>query len=417
MASVADETASKAQGPYAAFAFRDFRFWIGYRFLSGVALQMKNVGVGWYLYDTTGSALTLGLAGLAAFLPSIAFALLTGHVADTYNRRNVVALSFGLCTLGMGALAFAVLSGSAPLWLIYVSVVMIGIGRAFGNPASQAITPSLVPRTHFANAVTWYSSFWQVATVAGPAIGGLLYIGGPNVVFFTATGCFALASLMVCMIRTPLDPPGTGRGPISWATVSVGLTFMWSRPVMFGAVALDLVAVLFGGVTALLPIIAKDVLETGPLGLGLLRSCPAIGSIVMSAAIAYYPITSGAGRKMLIAVGIYGLAIVVFGFSSLIWLSMLALLVVGAADSVSVVIRHTMVQAEAPDEMRGRVAAVNSIFISGSADLGEFRAGASAALFGAANAIVIGGIVTIVLAGLWVKLFPALYARDKIIDN
>jgi MFS family permease len=414
-ASPAGET-PQAQGAYAAFAFRDFRFWIAYRLLSGVALQMKNVGVGWYIYDLTGSALALGLAGLATFMPSVVLALFTGHVADSYNRRLVVVLSFGLCAIGMGALAVAVLMGAAPLWLIYVSVVLIGIGRAFGNPASQAITPNLVPREAFANAVTWYSSFWQVATVGGPAIGGLLYIGGPSVCFVAATACFVAACVMVAVIRTPLDPPKSGKGPISIASLLVGLHFMWSRPVMFGAVALDLVAVLFGGVAGLLPIVAKDILMTGPWGLGLLRSCPAVGAIAMSAVLAYYPITSKAGRKMLLAVVVYGLAIAAFGLSETLWLSMIALCVVGASDSVSVVVRHTMVQSEAPDEMRGRVAAVNSVFISGSADLGEFRAGTMGAFVGAANAIILGGLTTSALALLWFKLFPDLARRDKIVN-
>jgi MFS family permease len=416
MSETQDKPAQQADGAYAAFAYRDFRYWIGYRLLSGIALQMKNVGVGWYIYDMTGSALALGLAGLATFLPSVVLALFTGHVADTYNRRLVVVLSFSLCALGMGLLTAAVILGSAPLWLIYVCVVMIGVGRAFGNPASQAITPNLVPREIFANAVTWYSSFWQVATVGGPAIGGLLYIGGPSVCFIAATLCFIVASLLVAVIRTPLDPPKSGKGPISVASLLVGLHFMWSRPVMFGAVALDLVAVLFGGVAGLLPIVAKDILMTGPWGLGLLRSCPAIGAIAMSAVLAYYPITSKAGRKMLIAVVIYGLAIAAFGMSDILWFSMLALCVVGAADSVSVVVRHTMVQSEAPDEMRGRVAAVNSVFISGSADLGEFRAGSMGAFMGAANAIILGGLMTSALALAWFRLFPDLAKRDKIVS-
>ncbi|MBM3607876.1 MAG: MFS transporter, partial [Alphaproteobacteria bacterium] len=294
----------------------------------------------------------------------------------------------------------------------------IGVGRAFANPASQAITPNLVPREHFTNAVTWYSSSWHLASVTGPAIGGLLYWWfGTLTVFAIATVIFFVAALCAWVLRTPLDPSKAGRGPVTWETLSAGFVFLWSKPVMLGAISLDLVAVLFGGVTALLPIVAKDILQTGPEGLGLLRSCPAIGAIAMSAVLARWPIRSNAGKLMLICVAIYGVAVVIFGFSTWLWLSMALLFIVGAADMVSVVIRHTMVQAETPDEMRGRVAAVNSIFIGTSSDLGEFRAGMSAAAFGTVNAIVIGGAMTFAFALWWFKLFPDLAKRQKVIED
>jgi MFS family permease len=401
-----------------AFTYRDFRYWVSYRFLSGVAYQIKTVGIGWYLYDTTGSTIALGLAGLFAFLPSIVFALVTGHVADTYNRKLIVTLSFWLCTFAMGILTLAVFQGVAPLWLIYTATVLMGIGRAFANPASQAITPNLVPKEHFANAITWYSSCWHMATIAGPVIGGLLYaFAGTKVVFITATVVFAISAICAWVLRTPLDPPKSGRGPISMETLLAGFTFMWGKPVMFGAVALDCVAVLFGGVNALLPVIAKDVLQAGPEALGLLRSSPAVGAILMSAVVARYPVQSRAGQKMLISVAIYGALIALFGFSPWLWTSVILLGLIGAADMISVVIRHTMVQAETPDDMRGRVAAVNSIFIGATGDLGEFRAGLSAAAVGVVPAIVLGGITTVGFALLWFKLFPALAKRDKLIEH
>jgi len=401
-----------------AFAFRDFRYWIGYRLLSGIALQIKNVGVGWYLYDLTGSAVALALAGLFTFLPSLVLALITGHAADTYNRKRIVVLSYSLAGVSMLALTLAVYVNHSPLWLIYLAVVMIGVGRAFANPASQAITPNLVPRAHFANAVTWYSSSWHLASVTGPAIGGLLYWWfGTLTVFAIATLIFFVAALCAYVLRTPLDPSTAGRGPVTWETLSAGFVFLWSKPVMLGAISLDLVAVLFGGVTALLPIVAKDILQTGPEGLGLLRSCPAIGAIAMSAFLARYPIRKNAGKLMLICVAIYGVAVVAFGFSSWLWVSMGLLLVVGASDMVSVVIRHTMVQAETPDEMRGRVAAVNSIFIGTASDLGEFRAGMSAAAIGTAPAIIIGGMMTVGFALAWFKVFPALAKRQKVVED
>lgn len=407
-----------ANASLAAFAYRDFRYWVSYRFLSGVAYQIKTVGIGWYLYDTTGSTIALGLAGLFAFMPSILLALVTGHVADTYNRKLIVTLSYWLCVFSMAILAVAIMRGGAPVWLIYVSTVLMGIGRAFANPASQAITPNLVPREHFANAVTWFSSSWHLATVAGPAIGGLLYaFAGTLVVFTSATIIFAVAAVCAGALRTNLDPPKSGRGPISMQSLFAGFTFMWSRPVMFGAVALDCVAVLFGGVNALLPVIAKDILQAGPEALGLLRSSPAVGAILMSAIIARYPVRSRAGRKMLVAVALYGLLTVLIGLSPMLWASVALLALMGAADMVSVVIRHTMVQAETPDDMRGRVAAVNSIFIGATGDLGEFRAGLSAAAFGLVPAIVLGGVTTMALAALWFRLFPALAKRDKLLEG
>lgn len=407
-----------ANASLAAFAYRDFRYWVSYRFLSGVAYQIKTVGIGWYLYDTTGSTIALGLAGLFAFMPSILLALVTGHVADTYNRKLIVTLSYWLCVFSMAILAVAIMRGGAPVWLIYVSTVLMGIGRAFANPASQAITPNLVPREHFANAVTWFSSSWHLATVAGPAIGGLLYaFAGTLVVFTSATIIFAVAAVCAGALRTNLDPPKSGRGPISMQSLFAGFTFMWSRPVMFGAVALDCVAVLFGGVNALLPVIAKDILQAGPEALGLLRSSPAVGAILMSAIIARYPVRSRAGRKMLVAVALYGLLTVLIGLSPVLWASVALLALMGAADMVSVVIRHTMVQAETPDDMRGRVAAVNSIFIGATGDLGEFRAGLSAAAFGLVPAIVLGGVTTMALAALWFRLFPALAKRDKLLEG
>lgn len=413
---MANEESAVASGPYSAFAYRDFRYWVAYRYLSGVALQMRAVAVGWYLYETTGSAIALGIAGLVTFVPSLMFSLITGQVADIYNRRTVVMVSFGVCGLAMMALTAAIVAGSPPLWLIYLCVGVIGVARGFGNPASQAITPNLVPKEHFANAVTWYSSIWQFAVVSGPAIGGLLYIFGPNAIFYASSVAFILSVACVGMLRTPLDPSKAGRGPVTWETLSAGLRFIWTRQVIFGAIALDLVAVLFGGVTALLPIIAKDVLDVGATGLGVLRSCPAIGAVIMGYLIARVPVQSRAGSKMLVAVGIYGVAAVLVGLSPWFLLTCVCLFIMGASDQVSVVIRHTMVQSDTPDEMRGRVAAVNSIFVSGSADLGEFRAGMSAALFGVGNAIVIGGVCTVFFAAAWAKFFPELAARDKLVN-
>lgn len=411
----------KFRASLAAFEFRDFRYLAAWRFTHGLSYQMKNVAVGWYIYDITGSAFALGLAGLITFLPSVVLALITGHVADTYDRKLVTGLSSGLTVVAMAAILVGLLTGSAPVWLIYVATFLTGISRAFSGPASQAITPNVVPREIFANAVTWISSSWQVSTILGPAVGGLLYgglffTGGPIVAFSGVMIVTLVSVVCIFMLRTDLKPKTEGRGPITLTTLTAGLTFMWQRQVIFGAVALDLVAVLFGGVAGLLPIIAKDILQVGPEGLGLLRSAPAVGAIIMATLIAWYPIQSRAGAKMLIAVAIFGLTIIVFGLSTSLYLSLAAMALMGAADMVSVVTRHTMVQSDTPDEMRGRVSAVNSIFIGASSDLGDFRSGTMAAIIGTVPAILFGGAMTVSLAVAWRWLFPELAKRDKLVE-
>ncbi len=408
--------AAGAEG-YAAFRSRDFRLHCAARLIMGVALSMQATAIGWYVYSVTESPLALGLTGLATFLPAVFLALFTGHVADTQNRRVIVTICFAVFALASLGLLFAAASRTEDVRWIYLFTFIAGMARAFANPAAQALTPNLVPKEHFANAVTWYSSAWSAARILGPAIGGLLYIAGPAVPFAVVFAGFAIATILVWLISTGGAPAKAGRGPVTWATLSAGLHFIASRKVLLGGISLDLVAVLFGGAMALLPAVAKDILHTGPWGLGLLRAAPAIGAISMGAALAHWPIRGGAGKKMLAAVGVYGLATVLFGVSQNLLLSMLMLAVAGAADQISVVVRHTMVQAETPDEMRGRVAAVNSIFISGSSDLGEFESGATAEWWGTAPAIIAGGAATIAFAALWAAIFPDLRNRDKLVGK
>jgi MFS family permease len=413
---VADGAGAKQNTGYAAFRHRDFRFHCAARLLFGVALSMQTVAVGWYIYSVTNSALLLGVSGLASFLPAAVLALFAGHFADTHNRRRIVALSFACCAVGSFGLLMLVIGGSADVRLIYACILLVGSGRAFANPASQALTANVVPKEHFPNAVTWYSSAWSTSRIIGPAVGGLLYVLGPVAPFMVSCLFFASASLCVAMVSVSIRPQG-GRGPITWETLSAGLRFIRSRQVILGAISLDLVAVLFGGATALLPIVAKDILQVDAWGLGLLRSAPALGAIAMGAYLAHSPIRGKAGKSMLIAVAIYGLCIVGFGLSDGLLFSMLMLAGSGAADQISVVIRHTMVQAETPDEMRGRVAAVNSIFVSGSSDLGEFESGVTAAWWGAVPAIIVGGAATIGFAALWSVIFPQLRERDQIVGK
>ena len=401
---------------YEAFTHRDFRFHCSARLLFGIALSMQTVAVGWYVYGVTNSALALGFSGLASFLPPAVLALFAGHFADTHNRRKIVASSFAVCALGSFGLLALVMSGSSDVRFIYACIVAVASGRAFANPAAQALTANVVPKEHFPNAVTWYSSAWSTARIIGPAVGGLLYVAGPVAPFLVACLFFASASLCVAMVSVSVTPQG-GRGPITWEALSAGLRFIRSRQVIMGAISLDLVAVLFGGASALLPIVAQDLLHVGPWGLGLLRSSPALGAIAMGAWLAHAPIRSKAGKTMLIAVAVYGLAIVGFGLSDTLILSMLMLAMSGAADQISVVIRHTMVQSETPDEMRGRVAAVNSIFVSGSSDLGEFESGVTAWWWGTVPAIFFGGAATLGFAALWSALFPQLRDRDQVVGK
>ena len=409
-------TGGKENSGYAAFTHRDFRFHCTARLLFGIALSMQTVAVGWYIYSVTNSALLLGISGLASFLPAAILALFAGHVADTHNRRKIVAGSFAVCTMGALGLLALVISGSSDVRLIYACIVAVGSGRAFANPAAQALTANVVPKEHFPNAVTWYSSAWSTSRIIGPAVGGLLYLLGPVAPFMVACVFFGAASLCVAMVSVS-DRPQGGRGPITWETISVGLQFIRSRQVILGAISLDLVAVLFGGATALLPVVAKDILQVDAWGLGLLRSAPALGAIAMGAYLAHSPIRGKAGKKMLIAVAIYGLSIIGFGLSGSLIVSMLMLASSGAADQISVVIRHTMVQSETPDDMRGRVAAVNSIFVSGSSDLGEFESGVTAAWWGTVPAIIFGGAATVGFATLWAVMFPQLRERDQIVGK
>ena len=408
----------RAIGGRAVFRHRDFRLFCGARFLSGLALQSQNVAMGWFVYDLTGSALALGLVGLAAFAPAVLCALITGHVADTYDRRLVGGLAFAtMAAAAVGLLLYARAAAGGhglPIWPVYALVVVTGTARAFGNPATQALLPTLVPREVFGSALAWNSSIWQTASITGPAVGGFLYALGPTVVFVVAACAFALAAALLVAIRH--RPPTGARAPVSWGALVAGLAYIRSQPVIFGAISLDLVAVLLGGATALLPIFAQDVLGTGPWGLGLLRSAPAAGGVLTALVLANRPLQRHVGRRMLIAVGIFGLATVGFGLSRSLPLSMACLFVLGCADMISVFVRQTLVQGETPDAMRGRVAAVNTVFIGASNELGEFESGTLAALVGAVPAVVFGGLATLAVALLWSRLFPALRDRDRLID-
>ena len=389
------------------------RFWYA-RFAGTSANQMLMVAVGWQMYELTGSAWDLGLVGLLQFLPALALVLVAGHVVDGFHRGRIVALCMAAQVIITLVLAFATLRGWASRELLLGTSVLLGVVKAFQMPSSQALTPLLVPAAVLPRALAFASTGSQAAIVAGPAIGGFVYAGGAAAVYGLCTLLFALAGALVFGVRYE-HPPRASRA-ITLDTLLAGVRFVRNKPVVLGAISLDLFAVLLGGATALLPIFAKDVLFVGPWGLGLLRAAPAVGAFTLSLALTRWPITRRAGHVLLGAVALYGVATLVFGLSTSFALSMGALVVVGAADMVSVVIRQSLVQLDTPDAMRGRVSAVNSVFIGASNQLGEFESGATAALLGPVGSVLLGGIGTIVVAAAWVRLFPPLAQRDRLSD-
>ncbi|TBW34525.1 MFS transporter [Siculibacillus lacustris] len=390
------------------------RRFLAARFSFGIAMQIHDVGVGWYVYSITGSAWSLGLIGLAVFVPAVVLALPAGEVVDRFDRRLVIASAYGAMALAAtGLLVTVLLEGRSP-WPIYGFAMVIGAARAFAMPGLQALLPSLVPRRLFASTLALASSTWQVSVIAGPAIGGLLYAVGPAVVFATALTGFGVAALAV----TGIEPrPSTARREKpTLDSLFAGIRFIRSRPSLLGAISLDLFAVLLGGATALLPIYARDILLTGPWGLGLLRSAPALGAATMGLVLAHRPLGGRAGYKMFAAVALFGAVTVGFGLSTSLPLSLGFLVLLGAADMVSVVVRQTLVQHDTPDEMRGRVSAVNAVFVGASNELGQFESGALAALVGVVGSVVIGGLGTLAVAATWAKLFPGLLSRDRLTD-
>jgi len=405
-------TSSARQNGWRVFRNADFARFAIARFGSGIGLQMIVVGVGWYVYDLTNSALALGLVGLAIFLPTASLALVTGHIADNFNRARIVGLCFGLIAVVAAGLAMLAASGTRNVSLIYALLALMGTARAFANPASQALVPTLVPKAEFSAAVAFNSSLWQISVVAGPSLGGLLYALGPQAVFGVAAACLALSAIMAFSITARRE--ATPRERPTWPILVAGIHYIRANPAILGAISLDLFAVLLGGAASLMPIYARDILHTGPWGLGLLRSAPAIGAFVVAVTLAQFPIRHKAGRVLFVAVAAFGVMTIAFGLSTSLPLSMLFLTIMGGADMLSVFIRQNLVQLETPDAMRGRVAAVNTVFIGASNELGDFESGVVAALIGAVPAVIVGGLGTIAVAALWAWLFPALRRRDQL---
>lgn len=392
--------------PRAALSHKGFRYYWIARLCATFAVQIVSVSVGWLVYDLTREPLMLGFVGLAQFLPSLLLVLVTGSVADRYNRRMIMSL----CLIAEFMLAILlvvfVVTGTHDVVLIFAILTAYGIARAFFGPVIQSLVPNLVPREHLSNAIAWNSSSWQFATIVGPVAGGLLYGHAPLTAFGTAAILFLAGSICAAMIPKPTQK--TVPEPASWSTVIAGFRYIGSNRIVLGAISLDLFAVLLGGAVALMPAYARDILDVGPWGLGLLRAGPGIGAIIVAVWLMFRPIHDHAGVLMFIGVALFGVATVVFGVSTNVWLSVFALIVMGAGDMVSVYVRETLIQLKTPDAVRGRVNAVNMVFIGASNELGEFRAGVSAWLIGVVPAVVFGGLGTIAVAAIWARAFPEL---------
>ncbi len=402
-----------------AFTHPNFVSYTLARFFIVVALEMQSVAVGWQVYATTNRPLDLGYVGLAQFAPGFILFLFAGHAADLFDRRKLLMwcyIGYGLCS----ALLLAI-SWRAPhsVHLIYAVLVLVGVSRSFSFPVSRAILPQLVPEEHFPNAVAWNASTFQIATIAGPAIGGIAYalFRGPETVYAIAVAVSILSIFLTFRIHTlPISPEKQRvvRDPISLHTVLAGFRFIREKKLIIGAISLDMFAVLLGGAVALLPVYAKTILHTGPWGLGLLRSAPGVGAALMAIAVAHRPIRRHAGPTMLFAVAAFGVMTIVFGISHNLIVSLVALLLLGASDMVSVIIRATLVQVSTPDEMRGRVNAVDMLFIGVSNELGEFESGLTAQWFGTVPAVILGGVGTLLVIATWAWLFPELRKADQL---
>jgi len=397
------------------------RLWFA-RLLGTMGSQMLMVAVGWQMYELTASAWDLGLVGLYQFLPALLLTLVAGHVADRLHRGRIIAACFALQALVALLLTAASQGWGAARHMQWASrelllglSVLLGVARAFQMPAQQALTPMLVPPAMLPRAMAFSSGGNQAAVVAGPALGGLIFVAGATAVYTTCAALFAAACILIFLVRYDHDP--APHEAVTVGTLLAGAAFVWHHKALLGAVSLDLFAVLLGGATALLPMFAKDILHVGPLGLGLLRSAPALGAVMTAVVLTRWPLARRVGHTMLPAVALYGVCMLVFGMSTHFVVSLLALAVSGCADMVSVVVRQTLVQLETPDAMRGRVSAINSVFIGASNQLGEFESGATAALMGPVASVVVGGLGTLLVAALWFKWFPSLAQRDRMINT
>jgi MFS family permease len=403
----------------AAFQFSGFRFYQIARFCIVFCTEMQSVAVGWQVYEITRRPIDLGYTGLVQFVPGMLLFLVAGHVTDRMDRRKLLTLcyvGFAFCSALLLAITLSerILHHSPSVHAIFAVLFLVGAVRSFSMPSSRALLPQLVPEEHFQGAVAWNSSIFQFATILGPAMGGILYalFRGPTSVYVTAVLVAIIATIITLRIETRWKP--RPREPFTLKTVFAGFDYIWTHKLILGSISLDLFAVLLGGAVALLPVYAKEILRTGPWGLGLLRAAPGVGAALMALVIAYRPIRKRAGWTMLWCVAAFGVFTIVFGISRSLPLSMLSLFFVGAADMVSVVVRGVLIQIQTPDQMRGRVNAVDMIFIGASNELGEFESGLAAQWLGAVPAVVLGGAGAILVTVLWACFFPELRRADSL---
>lgn len=423
-----------------AFASRDFRRYQLARVAAILGAEAQAVAVAWQVYSITHRAIDLGYTGLALFLPGLLFLLPAGHVADRFDRRRVMLVCYTLQIFCSGALAWLAHIHTQNILAVYAVLFCIGTGRAFSGPAATALVPHLVPEEHFVNAITWGGAVFQLANITGPALGGLLFtfpldgfldrlldpflgrflgrfvpdtgLQGAGIVYVFTLICLVWYVVLVATLH--VRPGRMEHRDLSVKVLLAGFKYVRRAPVLLGSISLDLFVVLLGGATALLPIFAEQILHQGPGGLGMLRAAPAVGAVFVSLALTRFPLRRRAGRMLFIAVSIFGLATIAFGLSRSLWLSLTSLVILGAADMISVIIRSSVLQLATPPEMRGRVSAVNSLFVGASNELGEFESGITAQWWGAVRATVIGGMGALAVAGLWAGLFPSLRNADEL---
>jgi MFS family permease len=405
------ETETASDKPASIFT-RPVKCFLAARFCASVAFQIQGVAVGWYIYSLTDSPLDLGFVGLAMFLPTASFALIAGQMIDRFPRRMVLIAAWTIQGCSASTIGVLALLGLGRPSLVFILIACYGVGRAFEQPAQAALLPSLVPVAHFARITPAGSLVNQMAVVTGPTLGGILFLFGAPVAFFGGVAMAIVGIIAISML--PRTPPRRV-DPMSWQSFLSGVSFIRRAEAVRGAITLDMFGVFFGGATALLPIFARDILVVGPLGLGLLRSAPAVGALATGLYLARNPLERHVGGRMLVTVAVFGAATVVFGLSHWTALSFAALMVVGAADVVSVVVRSTLVQTATPDAIRGRVSAVNSLFVGTSNQLGEFESGVTAHWFGAVGSVVLGGTATVIIAAIASRRFPALRHMDRFI--
>lgn len=398
----------------AAFGYPDFVSYEVGRLFVVLALEMQSVAVGWQVYDITKRPLDLGLVGLAQFLPGVFLFLISGHVADRFDRRHLLLLCYTGFALSSGLLLRISWHAAPSVKTIYLVLVLLGVVRSFNGPAGRALLPQLVPQEHFPTAVAWNASIFQTATIMGPVVGGLIYAAfrGPAAVYATAMAGAGIAVFAVAQIRHRMRV--RRKEQVGLASVLAGFRYVWKQKLILGSISLDMFAVLLGGAVALLPVYAREILHTGPWGLGLLRSAPGVGAGIMALLLAHRPLRRRVGATMLWCVAGFGVFTIVFGLSRSMVVSLLALALVGATDMVSVVIRGTLVQLATPDEMRGRVNAIDMLFIGTSNEFGQFESGITAQWFGTVAAVVMGGVGTVVVIAIWAWRFPELRQADQI---